>query len=196
MAGETIQRRMGPVGSEVWHSMLDGAEEVLREQGYGALTSRSVAEAVGVKQRLIYYYFTTMDELIVETFRRLSTRDLERLKEALAANLTLQEIWELCIDNYDTRITAEFVALANRIDALRTEVIAYTEATRQIIAGALSRLQHPDGTGGRLPPMAVAFFATSAAIALHRESALGTKLGHEEALDVISGYLASQEKPG
>lgn len=192
MASETISRRMGPVGSDVWHSMLDGAELVLREQGYGALTSRSVAEAIGVKQRLIYYYFATMDELIVETFRRLSTRDLERLREAISANLTLQEIWERCVDNADTRLTAEFVALANRIDALREEVIAYTVETRQIIADALSRLDHPDGSNPALPSVAAAFFATSAAIALHRESALGVQLGHKEALEAIFGYIAGQ----
>ena len=54
--------------------MLDGAEVILRDEGYGALTSRRVAECINVKQRLVYYYFKTMDDLIVETFRRLSLR--------------------------------------------------------------------------------------------------------------------------
>ena len=48
--------------------MLDSAEDILREEGYGALTSRRVAERLGVKQRLVYYYFRTMDDLIAETF--------------------------------------------------------------------------------------------------------------------------------
>src|ERR1043166_1173025 len=58
--------------------MLDGAEGILRDEGYAALTSRAVAERCGVKQRLVYYYFQTMDELIVETFRRMAVRELER----------------------------------------------------------------------------------------------------------------------
>jgi AcrR family transcriptional regulator len=182
----TVARRMGPAGSPVWHSMLDGTEEVLREEGYGALTSRRVAEATGVKQRLIYYYFETMDDLIVETFRRLATRDLERLRESLKANLPLRAIWERCVDNADTRLTAEFVALANRIEALRTEVIAYTEQTRTLIADAL----RGEGKGTpALPPVAAAFLATSMAIALHREGALGVTMGHAEVLALIDGYL-------
>ena len=191
---KALPRRMGPVGSPVWHAMLDGAEEVLREEGYGALTSRRVAEATGVKQRLIYYYFQTMDELIVETFRRLAARDLERLRESLAGDMALAQIWEVCIDNADTRLTAEFIALANRIAALRAEVIAYTEATRQLIADALARLQQARGGDPGVAPVAAAFFATSAAIALHREAGLGIRMGHAEVMVVIEGFL-SQHQP-
>ena len=135
-----LPRRMGPRGSEVWQSMLDAAEQVLRDQGYGALTSRSVAEAIGVKQRLIYYYFQTMDELIVETFRRLAARDLERLKEAVASGMSPQDIWQHGIDNADTKLSAEFVALANRVEPLRLEVKAYIQESRQVIADALLKL--------------------------------------------------------
>ena len=188
-----IPRRMGPVGSPVWHAMLDGAEEVLREEGYGALTSRRVAEAIGVKQRLIYYYFTTMDELIVATFRRLAARDIERLREALARQQPLEQIWEVCIDNADTRLTSEFIALANRIDALRGEVVAYTEQTRQLLADALARLQQATGGDPGLAPVAAAFFATSAGIALHREAGLGIRMGHAEVLSVISDFLARHQ---
>ena len=171
-----LERRMGPPGSAVWHSMLDGAEVVLRDEGYGALTSRRIAEVIGVKQRLIYYYFRTMDELIVEMFRRLATRDLERLTEALAGDLSLQQVWELCIDNADTRLTSEFVALANRIEALRSEVIAYSEKVRTMLADALATAQGSGRPGG-IPPVAAAFLATSAAIALHREAAIGMTMG-------------------
>ena len=77
----TPARRMGQPGAPNWEAMLDGAEAILREEGYGALTSRAVAERIGVKQRLVYYYFHTMDDLIVATFRRLSTRELKRLRD-------------------------------------------------------------------------------------------------------------------
>jgi len=80
-----------------------------------ALTSRAVAERIGVKQRLVYYYFRTMDELIVETFRRLAIREKERMSKALAHDLPLREIWEVCVRTTDTRLVSEFMALANRI---------------------------------------------------------------------------------
>lgn len=180
---------MGPPGSPVWHSMLDGAEEVLREEGYGALTSRRIAECIGVKQRLIYYYFHTMDDLIVETFRRLAIRDLENLSDAMAKKLSLHEIWEFCIDSTDSRLTSEFIALANRIERLRAEVISYTEKSRQMITEALAEAAAQAGGDAKIAPVAAAFLTTSAAIALHREAALGTTMGHAEALDVIRKAL-------
>ncbi|MDE2403107.1 MAG: TetR/AcrR family transcriptional regulator [Sphingomonadales bacterium] len=185
---------MGPAGSEVWHSMLDGTETVLREEGYGALTSRRVAEVIGVKQRLIYYYFENMEDLIVATFRRSAARDIERLQESLSRDLPLDEIWERCVDNADARMTAEFVALANRIDKLRTEVIAYTERTRQMLADAIDRNVVSSDRANGLPPVAAAFFATSAAIALHREAALGIGMGHAEVLACIRVFF-SHGKP-
>src|SRR5688572_12242868 len=114
-------RRMGPTGSENWHAMLDGAEDILREEGHAELTSRRVAERVGVKQRLVYYYFSTMDDLIVETFRRLSTRELDRLKEISKGDQPLREIWEVSSRSTDARLISEFMALANRIDDLKQE---------------------------------------------------------------------------
>src|SRR3989442_11076547 len=94
-------RRMGPPGSDNWHAMLDGAEAILRDEGHAALTSRRVAEQIGVKQRLVYYYFHTMDDLIVETFRRLSDRELNRLRAARESELPLRKIWDVCVHTTD-----------------------------------------------------------------------------------------------
>ena len=128
----TSNRRLGSPGSPVWHSMLDSAEDILREEGYGALTSRRVAERLGVKQRLVYYYFRTMEDLIAEAFRRLATRELDRLRQATSGALPLREIWDVCIHTHDARMVAEFTALANRSDALRKEVVHFIEESREV----------------------------------------------------------------
>src|SRR5215213_1236252 len=127
MTRAAVNRRMGPVGSLNWIAMLDAAEATLLEEGYGALTSRRIAERVGVKQRLVYYYFQTMDELIVETFRRMSARELERMRHSAASDLPLRELWDVCIHTTDSRITSEFMALAYRNEDLRQEVKFFIE---------------------------------------------------------------------
>jgi AcrR family transcriptional regulator len=192
-AKKTASRRMGPVGSDNWHSMLDGAVDILREEGYAALTSRRIADRIGVKQRLVYYYFKTMDDLIVEMFRRLSVRELERLRDAAASEHPLREIWHVCIHTADARLISEFMALANRIPALRSEVISFIEESRRMqvmaITAALER-----GSGPRsLPPLAVAIIATSVALSVTREAQLGTTNGHADVMDVIWRYLHDLE---
>jgi len=185
-----VARRMGPKGSPIWHSMLDAAEHILCEEGYGALTSRAVAERIGVKQRLVYYYFRTMDELIVETFRRLAIREKERMSKALAHDLPLREIWEVCVRTTDTRLVSEFMALANRIEELRSEVHDYIEESRRMQVFALSKAMAGRGDDTTLPPIAAAIFATSAALAIHREAEIGIRAGHAEVLKIIEDFIA------
>lgn len=186
-------RRMGPPGSDNWHAMLDGAEAVLREEGHAALTSRRIAERIGVKQRLVYYYFATMDELVIELFHRLSVRELERLRQAAASSLPLREIWNVCVNTTDARLVSQFMALAGRIEGLSKEVIHFIEESRAIqvaaLADALKKL--PQGNG--LDPAALAIIATSVALTLTRERQLGTSAGHEAVLALFDRFLSSIE---
>ena len=189
-------RRMGPKGSETWHAMLDAAEVILRDVGYGALTSRLVAEHSGTKQRLVYYYFSTMDELIVETFQRLAARDLDRMKAALDGHHSLRDIWEVCVRTADTRMVHEFMALANRLEPLRAEVQAYIETSRAMNVEAISRAVGAGGDKAGIAPVAAAIFASSAALALHREAQIGVTTGHAEVLALIDAFIARHDPAG
>jgi AcrR family transcriptional regulator len=190
---KTTSRRMAAPGSANWHAMLDAAESVLREEGYAALSSRTLAEYIGVKQRLIYYYFQTMDDLIVETFGRLAVREIERLREAASSSRPLREIWDVCIHTSGARLIAEFMALANRIKKLRAEVIRFIEESRAIQVGALSAALKRKSKNSRIPAAALAMLATSVALSLTREAQLGVTVGHREILGVFGGFLSELE---
>jgi len=187
-------RRMGPAGSTNWHAMLDGAQDILREEGYAALTSRRIAERIGVKQRLVYYYFHTMDDLIVETFRRLSTRELERLRLALSSERPLHEIWNVSIHTTDARMISEFMALANRIEGLRKEVTHFIRESRAIQVEALSAALKRHSRKTHIPTVGLALLATSVALAINREAQLGVADGHAEMIAVIDEFLAGLER--
>ena len=186
-------RRMGQKGSAVWHSMLDGAETILRDEGHAKLTSRRVAEVIGVKQRLVYYYFQTMDEVVVETFRRLADRELVRLREAASVARPLRELWNLCIHTTDARITLEFMALANHNADLRGEVVNFIETSRGIQSAALAEALARERGTRQLSADALALFATSLALALTREHPLGISLGHQDALDMVDRFVRQIE---
>jgi len=184
---------MGLEGSANWNAILDSAEDILREEGYGALTSRRIAERIGIKQRLIYYYFHTMDDLIVRTFRRLAERDLQRLARTLASVRPLHEVWHFCINTTDARLISEFMALANRIEPLRTEVISYIEETRRIQVAALKQAMKRAGSKSSLSPVAGVLLATSLGLTLVREAELGVNTGHNEVGAFIRQFLAEIE---
>lgn len=186
-------RRMGPVGSDNWHAMLDGAEQVLRDEGHASLTSRRIAESIGVKQRLVYYYFSTMEDLIIALFRRLSEREMERLQTALGSPLPLRAIWDICTHTADGRIISELMALANRIPGLREEVTHYIAASRAIEVAAIEAALVRTPGASKLPPAALAIFATSVALTLIRERQLGITVGHAEAVGAIEAFMSAVE---
>jgi AcrR family transcriptional regulator len=186
-------RRMGPAGSANWHAMLDGAEDILREQGYAALTSRAVAERIGVKQRLVYYYFATMDDLIVETFRRLSARELERMRQVTERPQPLRALWDVCIHTTDARLISEFMALANRIEGLKAEVVAFIDRSRTIQVEALSAALAARGRETAIGAPGLVMLATSAALSMNREAELGVSAGHAEIAAAIGAFLREME---
>ncbi|MDB5724653.1 MAG: betI 9 [Novosphingobium sp.] len=182
-------RRMGPAGSEIWHAMLDGAEVILREEGHAELTSRRIAERIGVKQRLVYYYFHTMDDLVAALFRRLSERELKRLGDALSSPRALREIWNTNVSSTDARLISEFMALANRIPELRAEVTHFIEQARAIEIAAVQTAFQRNASGKRIPAAAIAFIASSVALSLSRERQLGVSSGHAQIVEVIEAFL-------
>jgi AcrR family transcriptional regulator len=53
--------RSGASGRE---QILDAAAEMFGEHGYGAASTRKIAEAVGVKQASLYYHFTSKEDIL------------------------------------------------------------------------------------------------------------------------------------
>jgi AcrR family transcriptional regulator len=179
--------------------LLDGAEEILKEEGYAALTSRRVAQRVGIKQQLTYYYFRTMDELMVEAFRRLAERELARLEDALSSDLPLHAFWSVCSNTSDARLISEFMALAHRSSGVKREVVAFIERSRRMqtraFAKSIENLRKKTAIA-EVPPVAFTFLTTSIALALTRESALGITSAHREIHGLVDTCLSTLEPTG
>jgi AcrR family transcriptional regulator len=185
---------MGQPGSAIWNAMLDATEKILCDEGYGALTSRRVAECIGVKQRLVYYYFRTMDDLIVETFRRGTRRESARLAKALESNHPLREIWDANVHTSDVRLISELMALANHVEALRIEVKNHIEKSRKTLVSTLTQAMRSEKSDEGMPAVAVAIIATSVALLLDREAELGVRTGHAEMKAVINRFIADWDR--
>src|SRR4051794_41846957 len=59
--------------------ILDAVEEIMLKDGYAAVSSRSVATAVGIQAPLVHYYFPTLDDLFVAVLQRRAGAHPERL---------------------------------------------------------------------------------------------------------------------
>jgi AcrR family transcriptional regulator len=187
---------MGLAGSPIWHTILDGAEEILREKGYAALNAKQIAERLGIKRQLVYYYFCDMDDVFVQLFHRIADRALNHLKSALASPDPLRETWHVGINTFDQTLIFEFMALANRNMRVREAIIDYAEVSRTMQISAMEKALK----GRRIPRIeiplpALAVIATWLALGVQREAALGIIRGHDEVLGVIRNFMAMCEAP-
>ncbi len=188
-------RRMGPTDSATSHALLDAAERVLRGEGYGAASSRRIAEEAGVKQQLVYYYFRSMDELLLACFQRRTRRALAKLELDAASEHPVRAIWNTLSNSSDGKLSFEFMALANHHDGIRAEVARFITESRRIEATAIARLQakarHDAGhDAGPLTPAASAFLLSSLSLMLGREAATGIDEGHQDVRALIEWALA------
>ncbi len=66
-------------------ALLDGAEQILLEEGHGALTFGHLGERTGLARNSIYRYFSSRDDLIAALCERDMPRWLDELRTAMAA---------------------------------------------------------------------------------------------------------------
>jgi AcrR family transcriptional regulator len=131
---------MGPRDAAVRVRLLDATERVLARDGYPAISSRSVGQEAGVDQKLVYYYFRTMEDLVVETFHRRSEVFLAELEKLSKSDKPIRSLWNVSSDR-NGRLIIEFMAMAGRNEALHQEVKRYSERAFEILQPALSRFQ-------------------------------------------------------
>ncbi|CDO06091.1 TetR/AcrR family transcriptional regulator [Mycolicibacterium cosmeticum] len=186
----TTSRRIGAPDAKNRGVLLDAAEVLMLEDGYAAVTSRRVADKAGLKPQLVHYYFRTMDDLFLAVFRRRAEEGLAVQAAALQSAQPLWALWRFGTDPAATRLTMEFMGLANHRKALRAEIGYFAERFREdqriAVTAALDRYGVDTS---EVPPVVWTVFATSLSRVLVMEQELGMSAGHAETLDFVERWL-------
>lgn len=185
-----LKRRLGPENSAVRTTLMDAVEAVMREQGYAALSVRSIAARAGLKYQIVFYYFQTMDDLLLTTYRRRTEQVLERTERALRSEQPLRALWKSSSKASDAALSIEFMAMSNHNSIIRTETIAFGERLRRIVAERLSnRLVNGLPHVAPLTPFAISSAVTAIGAILGFEDALGISGGHKQAKALVEWCL-------
>ncbi|MBV8786559.1 MAG: TetR/AcrR family transcriptional regulator [Mycobacterium sp.] len=190
----TSARRIGAPDAKNRVLLLDAAEKLMLEEGYAAVTSRRLAHKAGLKPQLVHYYFRTMEELFLEVFRRRAEEALEVHALLLQSSQPLWALWRFGTDPAFTRISMEFMALANHRKEMRAEIAYYAERfreeERQAVTAALERY---GDTGLDMPPVVWTVLMSSLSRFLVLEQAVGISGGHAETKELVESYLRRLE---
>jgi AcrR family transcriptional regulator len=193
-AGASESRR------EVIEALLDAAERLLVEQGYGAITTRKLAEKAGVNPGLVHYYFGSMEELMVQVLERFTARLIERQRAMYSSNRPFLEKWreawtfqEEDLSSGYSKIWLELQALAWNRPELRSRVQRVNEEWRRVLTEAFAPALHELGFGALSLDAVVSLVMTMAqGYALERLSDIGE--GHKALLKEIETWMKSRTK--
>jgi TetR/AcrR family transcriptional regulator len=182
---------MGVANSKNRTRLVEAAAALLREEGYVALSARKVAGKAGLKPQLVYYYFHTMDDLVLAVVRRVNEQRLERFNRALLSRQPLKALWELNSNAAGAALSSELISLAVHRDAIRAEIVRHAELFRARQIDAVSRLLADHGIDQKLYPAAgIVMIVAALGRGVVAESALGISLGHAEALRIVERTIA------
>jgi AcrR family transcriptional regulator len=174
--------------------LVKAAEDLMRQSGYAAVTSRQVAAKAGLKPQLVHYYFRTMDDLFLEIYRQLATGLFDRQRRILSADKPLKEMWKLTADARGVLLN-EFIALANHRKIIRKEIAEFGDRFRR---GQIEIMTHilakHGGRGFPWTPTFCAFLLNSLARSLAVESEVGMSEGHAESLKTIKHFIREFER--
>jgi AcrR family transcriptional regulator len=191
----TVERRVGSKSSKKRALILEAAEQVLAEEGYAAVTSRSVAARVGAPSGLVHYYFPTLDDLFVAMINRGADINLKRMAGALASPQPLTALWRLSSDRRGVTVVEEIIAASHHRKALRERVTSLAETTRGMQLEALQELLPQYGIDeDRFPPALVAAAIQGIALLVAREETLGVATGHDTARAAVEAILEDLER--
>jgi AcrR family transcriptional regulator len=182
---------MGPENAATRSALMDATEAVMREEGYAAVSSRRVAERAGVNQQTVYYYFQTMDDLLLAAYRRRTQRVYERFEQAALSERPLHAFWHALGDPFDSALTMEYLALANHNELIRLETIEFGERLRRMQVDKLVARDHE-----AITPMAIIMALTYVGHLLGFEATLGIRGGHKETRTLMEWCLRQLEPVG
>lgn len=166
----------------------------MREKGYAAVSARNVAERAGLNYQLVFYYFPTMDDLLLATYQRRTQRLREGTERVLGSERPLHALWKAWSEPSDAALTLEFMALSNHNERVRAETIAFGEFIRRFVAEQLAGRVRESGLDGDLfTPFAVSLTLSSLGAILGFEAALGISGGHADTRSLVEWGLQHLE---
>jgi len=144
-----IKNQVGRPRGNAREKLLEAAFECVRAQGYAAASSRTISALAGVNSSLLFYYFPSVDDLLVESLARSNDVRLDRYREAAEVSdglseliRKLGELFRADVATGHVRVVSELVAASIARAELRTNVNALMDPWFDLAEATVDRVLH------------------------------------------------------
>ena len=148
--------------------IIDATLTTLKRQGFAATSTRAIAANGGFQSGLIFYYFPTLNDLLIAALEHASVERLERYGDEVAAAASLSELLTLLERIYAddrgsgfVRVVSEMVAGSVANPELGPRMVGLVEPWIEAAQTAAERVLGPSGLTGVVTPRQLAFAAVT-----------------------------------
>src|SRR2546423_2576982 len=87
---------------------LDAAERLLVREGAAGISTRQLAREAGQNHGLVHYYFGSVDELLLQTLERFTSRILDRQRAMYGTDAPFTEKWRTAMGFIEDDLSAGY----------------------------------------------------------------------------------------
>lgn len=171
--------------------ILDMTEKLMVAEGYAAVTTRRIAQELGLNSATIHYYYPTTDDVFVALHKRMTDAQIAGLEAVLTSEHPLQAFWDFQSNWAQTALGVEFVALANHRKTIGAVIAGAADAARDRQSDCLTNaFRTLPLEPAILSPIALATILVGVGRLLANEERVGITRGHAETRAFINWALS------
>jgi TetR/AcrR family transcriptional regulator len=187
-------RRFGAKDSATRAALVQAGIAVLETEGAANFTSKRVAQQAGLKPQLVYYYFRTIEDLVIAICEEAGEQGIRRAVEAVSGEEPLRGLWRVTNEERSAVLVGEVQSLAHNSPAIRAVTIRMLERYRREIGKLVDERLGKRDTGVATGTTIV-MICDALSRLLSSERALDFDVGHDELVRGIETWLEQAYGP-
>jgi AcrR family transcriptional regulator len=156
--------KRGPRGGDVRGQIIEAALETLKTKGFNGSSARAIADLGGFNSALIFYYFGSLNGLLLAALDHSSEQRLARYHRAVDAADSLEEligvatrIYREDVEGGHITVFSELVGASLSHPELAPEIVARAEPWLSFVEETLSKVVKDSPLDGLLPKREIAY---------------------------------------
>ena len=177
--------------------ILDAALETLKREGFAGTSARAIARTGDFNQALVFYYFGSVNELLLAALDATSEQRMARYQAAVAEVRTLPELFTVAgtgfkedLANGHMTVLAELIAGSATYPELKAEIVARTEPWVRFTEEAVTRVLGDSPLVQVVPPGDIAYAIVGLYLGLEMLTHLDGSPARAEALFDVAQLVA------
>ncbi len=184
------------------HQIIEAALVTLRTEGFSGTSVRAIARTGGFNSALIFYYFGTLNGLLLAALDHSSAQRLARYQRAVDEAETLEELAAVALGMYreDVRgghitVFSELIGASLSHPELGPQIVARAEPWLDFVGGALHKVIVGSPYEGLVPTREIAYALVAFYLGVNLLTHLDEDNSRTEALFALAERLAPVVSP-